>query len=62
MLTDSTTGRCLNTIEITPEMIAAGVEELIIDAGSVPSFVVFDILTSALEAGGFEVHESAKST
>ena len=42
-------------IEITPLMIAAGASELIVDAGSVPAFVVYDVLTSALEAGGYKI-------
>ena len=44
-------------IEITPEMIEAGAAEIIIDAGSCIRSVAYDVLASALEAGGFKLAE-----
>jgi hypothetical protein len=43
-------------IEITPEMIKAGAEELIFDAELIRTEVVESILTAALVAAGFRVN------
>ena len=51
-----TTGRCSYVIEITPEMIEAGVAEFCANnAEDNSSYVVEDILTAALEAGGYRL-------
>ena len=60
-VTDSATGRCF-VIEITAAMITAGADEIIIDAGSSPRFVAYDVIVSALKAGGFKITEHGKGT
>ena len=61
MLDDSPTGRRSNIIEITPEMIEAGASEVIIDAGSSPRSIAYDVIVSALKAGGFKLTKQAEN-
>jgi hypothetical protein len=56
--TPEVTGRHSNSIEITPEMIAAGERELVFDSELIRSAVVWDIVSAVLEAGGYEVSEA----
>ena len=46
-------------IEITPEMIEAGVRELVMDSEAVRSDLVWDVVVAVLEAGGYEACEGA---
>lgn len=57
---DRPTGRrTAEVIEITPEMIAAGAREDLFDSELIREHLVYDILVSALNAGGYEVVEVA---
>lgn len=49
------TGR--RTIEVTEEMIAAGAREDVFDSELVREHLVYDIIVSALLAGGYEIVE-----
>lgn len=49
------TGRRTTEIEITPEMIAAGARELVLDPELIRIDVAEDVIRAALEAGGFLV-------
>ncbi len=46
-------------VQITPEMIAAGVKELVIDSASSDEEIVTRVLAAVLEAGGYQVKELA---
>jgi hypothetical protein len=51
---ESATGR-RTEIEITPEMIEAAEKDLVFSSELIRADVVFDILATALEAGGYKV-------
>lgn len=49
-----------NVVILTPAMIAAGAREDVFDSELVREHLVYDILVSALNAGGYEVLEVAR--
>jgi hypothetical protein len=59
MTNETETGRCFE-IEITPEMLSAGTDALILDSEAFRSELALAVIVAALEAGGYNPSQSPR--